>query len=245
MAALADAIAHINARELDANEAAIAACFPPPPAVPPEAQQQLMPFLAWCEDQRVRALPAKPASVAAFAQWQQDLGVSKEKVAATLSAIEALHFAASLGNPIATPLVRVTTSASTIEPPRSWAKDEKELFTGLPVEIQIVVARREKDRETIMRRAQNEAAELRNKLLRLQEQMPQPKSADNTEGITNMVQRNDAGWNGPQGSNDMEKDKLRKDESGRAYPKPVDILNKVDPSWKRNDGFSAPLDSKE
>jgi hypothetical protein len=242
MAALADAIAHINAKELDQNEAAIAACFPPPPAVPPEAQQILLPFLKWCEGSRVRALPAKPACVAAFAQYQQDLGVPKEKISATLSAIEALHIAASLANPIATPLVRTTTAASTIEPPRSWTKDEKQVFTQLPVEIQSVVARREKDRETQIRRAQNELAETK-KLLRLMADAA--KTADNTEKENDMVARNDADWNGPQGSADMGKDKLKKDESGRDYPKPVDISKKVDPSWKRNDGFSAPLDSKE
>jgi hypothetical protein len=118
MGQLAEAIAHVNARDLDANEADLASCFPPPPDVPTEARRYLIPFVQWCEAQRVRSLPAHPASVAAFAQWQKDLGVPREKISASLSAIEALHNAASLGNPIATPLVRTATSASTIEPPR-------------------------------------------------------------------------------------------------------------------------------
>jgi hypothetical protein len=49
-------------------------------------------------------------------------------------------------------------------------------------------------------------------------------------------------WNGPQGSDDMEKDPLKRDTSGSKYSKPVDISNRVDPSWKRTDGFSAKLD---
>jgi hypothetical protein len=49
-------------------------------------------------------------------------------------------------------------------------------------------------------------------------------------------------WNGPQGSDDMEMDPLRRDSSGLGYPKPVDISDRVDPSWKRTDGFSAKLD---
>jgi hypothetical protein len=176
MGQLAEAIAHINARELDANEAALASCFPPPPEVSPEARQHLIPFLQFCEAQRVRSLPARPASVAAFAQRQKDLGVPREKISAALSAIEALHNAASVGNPIATPVVRITTAASTIEPPRSWARDEKQLFTELPVEIQAVVARRERDRETTLRRGQNELAELK-KRLKVEAEI---KSADNT-----------------------------------------------------------------
>jgi hypothetical protein len=49
-------------------------------------------------------------------------------------------------------------------------------------------------------------------------------------------------WNGPQGSDDMEKDKLRKDDSALGYHAPKDISNRVDPSWKRTDGFAAKLD---
>jgi hypothetical protein len=47
---------------------------------------------------------------------------------------------------------------------------------------------------------------------------------------------------GPYSKNDV---KLTRDESGLGYPKPVSILNKVDPSHKRNDGFSAKLDKSE
>jgi hypothetical protein len=50
------------------------------------------------------------------------------------------------------------------------------MFTGLPFEAQRVIARREQDRETTLRRGQNEIAEMKK---RLKEQMPQTKSADN------------------------------------------------------------------
>jgi hypothetical protein len=184
MAELAQAIRQVNEREIDANEAALAQCFPPPPELSPEARQHLTPFLQFCEAQRIRSLPARPASVASFAQWQKDLGVPQAKISATLSAIEALHNAAALGNPIATPLVRTITAASTIEAPRSWGdKEAKRLFVQLPVEVQAQVALRERDRETTLRRAQNRCAELE-KLLRLQAEPTETKSANNTtEGI--------------------------------------------------------------
>jgi hypothetical protein len=174
MAELAQAIRQVNERELDANEAALASCFPPPAKMTPEAQRQVLPFLQWAATQKVRALPARPTSVAAFYQWQDDLGVPRDKIGTVLSAISAMHYAASLGDPVATPIVRTVTAASTIEPPRSWTKDEKELFTGLPVEIQAVITRREHDRERIMRRAQNEAADLRRRMV------VAAKTADNT-----------------------------------------------------------------
>lgn len=46
-----------------------------------------------------------------------------------------------------------------IEPPRSWTKEEKEEFATYPREAQEKIARREQERETALRRGQNEAAE--------------------------------------------------------------------------------------
>jgi hypothetical protein len=53
-----------------------------------------------------------------------------------------------------------------------------------------------------------------------------------------MAKRNGrSSWDGPQGSSDMEKDPLRKDSSGLGYPKPVSILDRVEPASQVNDGF--------
>lgn len=46
-----------------------------------------------------------------------------------------------------------------IEPPRSWTKEDKEEFATYPREAQEKIARREQDRETALRRSQNETAE--------------------------------------------------------------------------------------
>ena len=114
MAQLADAIAHINARELDQNEAALAACFPRPPELSEAAKQRVVPFVRWCEAQRVRPLPSRPTSVAAFICWQQDQGISRQVICETLSAIESLHTAAALGNPVAAPIVTATRRAAKV-----------------------------------------------------------------------------------------------------------------------------------
>lgn len=240
MSQLADAIAHVNARELDANEQALASCFPPPPDVPAEARQHLIPFVQWCENQRVRSLPAHPATVAAFAQWQTDLGVPRQKISAALSAIEAMHFAASVGNPVATPLVRTTTSASTIEAPRSWTGEEKQVFAQLPVELQAVVARREKDRETHLRRGQNEVAELK-KALRLQAGAETTKSAEvNNEKENEMAKQGYEKGVGPYSKDDVKMTRQpAKFDPGR------DISKKVDRNADQDSGFSGKLTSGE
>jgi hypothetical protein len=49
-------------------------------------------------------------------------------------------------------------------------------------------------------------------------------------------------WNEVLGAYTSDNPGLTRDESGLGYPKPVDISKKVDPSWKRTDGFSAKLD---
>jgi hypothetical protein len=179
VAQLADAISAINTRELESNEQAIASCFPRPPELPPDAQQHLTPFLEWCAVQKVRALPCRPTSLAAYLQWERDRHTPKEKISATVAAIEQLHNAANWGNPCASPIVRITTAASTIEAPRSWPAADKLRWPELPIEIQAVVARREKNRETELRRAQNEAGELR----RLIKTAADSKPVDNTTEI--------------------------------------------------------------
>jgi len=45
-----------------------------------------------------------------------------------------------------------------VDAPASWAKDAKEVFAGLPREAQEIIAGREKERDTEVRRAQNSAA---------------------------------------------------------------------------------------
>jgi hypothetical protein len=51
------------------------------------------------------------------------------------------------------------TELSPIEPPRSWTKEDKELFTSLPRATQERLAERERSRESDFLRRQNEAAE--------------------------------------------------------------------------------------
>jgi len=51
-----------------------------------------------------------------------------------------------------------------IEPPRSWTKEEKDEFKTYPRQAQEIIARREQDRESALRKGQNETAEQRKAL---------------------------------------------------------------------------------
>jgi hypothetical protein len=235
-----DEIALANERELTANENALAQCFPPPPVLSEAAKMAVVPFLQWAEVQRVRALPARPASVAAFICLLKDQNVSRQIVVETLSAIEALHIAAAVANPVATPIVSATLG-TTVEPPRSWKKEDKAFFTTLPLHAQEIIASREQDREVHLRRSQNELAKMRK---RLPDGAAKPVDNTTTEkGIDNMAKNGD--WNGPQGSEDMGKDPLKSSQPDPGANKSKDIFKVVTENAERTDGFSAKITPKE
>lgn len=63
-----------------------------------------------------------------------------------------------------------------IEPPRSWTKEDKEVFATLPRETQEKLATRDRARETEFRRSQNEAAEARKAIDAQRTQVEQARS---------------------------------------------------------------------
>lgn len=58
-----------------------------------------------------------------------------------------------------------------IEPPRSWSNEDKQWFAALPPETQEILARRENERDTALRRGQNEVATQRQSFTAQQQQM--------------------------------------------------------------------------
>jgi hypothetical protein len=162
------------AARLDQGEAEVLAKvaeqLPEPPGLDSETREHLAPFLQWTTEKSCRYAPAKSFVVAAFVIDQASTGASTGAILARVNAISILHDRHSLADPTATTVVRAVLAdvVAAPAPPRSWTKSEKQMFTGLPVAAQSVIARREADRETQMRRAQNEAGELRNALKRLQ-----------------------------------------------------------------------------
>ena len=184
MAQLADAISHLNAREIERNEAALAACFPQPsPELTESDRAGLVPFAQWCDEHRVRCVGARPTTVAAFLRWLADKGVKSEKIIDAVASIECLHDAAGLANPVATATVRsMLESVTSIKPPRSWTKDEKISFVQLPADIRAAIERRDTDRELALRRKQNELADEKKRLLNGADTKPVETEKETTNG---------------------------------------------------------------
>jgi hypothetical protein len=130
----------------------------------------------WCEVNGRSPAPAAPADIAAFVEDIAELGI--ERVWPIIQSISAAHAQFGLADPTRTSRVSLAINAvSKIEPPRSWPKEEHELFLQLPYDVQKVVLRREAERDRQVRKVQNE----RDALAQLQKIRDEKSDATNTE----------------------------------------------------------------
>jgi hypothetical protein len=187
---LSNLIQRAKLNEIAQNEAALAgqinAQLPQSPELDEDTKLLLIPFLKWCDGLNVHHLPATPTTCAAFILSQHKVGFAPERIAAEARAIELLHDHYGLANPLQTRAARwALEQVLKIEPPRSWPKEEKVMFMHLPVQIRNVIANREQNRETHLRRSQNEIAAIKKQLMAAAATKP----ADTTEkGIENDAQ---------------------------------------------------------
>jgi hypothetical protein len=118
-------------------------------------------FTKWCAENGVRHCPARPTTCAMFLLSG---ALEHEQMLDALSAISKLHTQFNLACPTTTPPVRAVLEMTLNEaPPRSWKKDEQELWVFLPADIRFAISRRQRDFDKEIRRCQNETAELRKK----------------------------------------------------------------------------------
>jgi hypothetical protein len=103
----------------------------------------------------VRAFPSTPALVADFLNTLID-----EELEDACQAIQSIHDSVGSSSPVATIAVRtILERRLRAESPKSWSRDDKQLFASLPVEIRAVLARRENERDAGLRRKQQEIHE--------------------------------------------------------------------------------------
>jgi hypothetical protein len=120
-------------------------------------------FDNWCALNDVQPLPAAPADIARFVTDCATLGI--EKVWPMVQEISRAHYTVGLADPtLGGWVAQAINQVSNINAPRSWPKDRKERFLALPYDVQMYVAAHDMQREKELRRAQNEAAEARQKL---------------------------------------------------------------------------------
>jgi hypothetical protein len=130
-------------------------------------------FTKWCELNGVSACPAAPADVARFVTDCAALGV--ERMWPAVQEISRMHVALGLADPTLGGLVAAAINAiANIVPPRSWPSEQKSRFRTLPYDLQLYVSAHEAQRDKVIRRAQNEAANARQRLAALERKVSCP-----------------------------------------------------------------------
>lgn len=132
--------------------------FPPAQSDAEGVKPVISAFAAWCEMMNVRSCPARPAVLAGFIVDLSATLPSADLVKAAAD-IADWHLLFGLANPSATPIViAALDEIAKVEPPRSWPKEQRHRFRALPHDLQVYIARREKERDRVVRRAQNAAS---------------------------------------------------------------------------------------
>lgn len=91
-----------------------------------------------------------------------------------------MHVKLGLADPtLGDPAASAISAIAAIPPPRSWPGQFKQRFGALPYDIQVHLASHEAQRERALRRAQNDAASVRQKLTALEAQMKDEKTDGN------------------------------------------------------------------
>jgi len=117
-------------------------------------------FENWCLLSGEKVQHATPAVVARFVNDIAPMGISK--VWRAVQEISRTHQKIGLSDPtLGGPVAVAINKISGIKPPRSWPKEEQNLFLSLPYDIQITIEKRERDRDKQIRTMQNEFAKLK------------------------------------------------------------------------------------
>jgi hypothetical protein len=160
------ALASVQQETWNQNEAAIERAVSQilHPVLPPSQEDEegvappISAFAAWCEMMNVRSCPARPAVLACFIV-EVAAAISPAELVRAVAQIADWHLSFGLANPAATPVVLAALDEiAAVEPPRSWPTTQKHRFRVLPHDLQVYVAEREKERDRVLRRAQNTAA---------------------------------------------------------------------------------------
>jgi len=154
------ALANAKQAELEARERAATGIVQARLQIPPRnlSRAEFSVFAEWCDEKELRAVPAKPSTLAFFLLDSVALGISRlEKVVEGVSAVHE-----GLADPTLSPCVTAALATiAPIPPPRSWPKEQAHLFSQLPRSLQTWVAEHQERREKEVRRIQTELQKLK------------------------------------------------------------------------------------
>jgi len=116
-------------------------------------------FEKWCALRGEKAIPASPTIIARFIADVAPMGI--DRVWPAVLEISRAHYI--IGLPDSTqsfPVASAINELSKLAPPHSWPAAEKLRFMTLPYDIQLVISKREADRDREVKRMHSEFAKL-------------------------------------------------------------------------------------
>jgi hypothetical protein len=117
-------------------------------------------FERWCVLNGHKPFGASPETVARFVADIEPLGIGQ--VWKAVQAISRAHSAHGLPDPtLGGPVAAAINAVAKIDPPRSWPAEEKLRFLTLPYDIQSYLAKRQAADDSLIRKLQNELAQLK------------------------------------------------------------------------------------
>jgi hypothetical protein len=107
-----------------------------------------------------KTLGASPETVARFVADIAPMGIAA--VWDAVQQVSRAHYMHGLASPCdGGPVAAAINELAGIPPPRSWPKEEQIRFKSLPYDIQLIISKRERDRDNQVRTMQHEFARLK------------------------------------------------------------------------------------
>jgi hypothetical protein len=120
-------------------------------------------FERWCLINDHKPFGASPAIVARFVADIAPMGISE--VWPAVQEVARMHYIHGLSDPtLGGPVAAAINELAGIAPPRSWPQQEQIRFRTLPYDLQLIITKREADRDNQVRKMQNEFAQLKKEI---------------------------------------------------------------------------------
>jgi hypothetical protein len=117
-------------------------------------------FERWCVLNGHKPFGASPETIARFVSDIAPMGIAA--VWDAVQEVSRAHYMHGLPDPtLGGPVAAAINAIAKIGPPRSWPAEEKLRFLTLPYDIQLIISKRERDRDNQVRTMQHEFAKLK------------------------------------------------------------------------------------
>jgi hypothetical protein len=119
-------------------------------------------FERWCVLNGQKPFGASPETVARFVSDIAPMGIGE--VWDAVQEVSRAHYMHGLPDPtLGGPVAAAINDIAKIDSPRSWPKEDQLRFRTLPYDMQLIIGKREADRDKQIRHLQNELAQLKRK----------------------------------------------------------------------------------